>query len=337
MSAARVRLLGTDHPDSLSTRLEQGLVFKSLKRDEEAESVFTSALEGMRRTHGPRNPVTLTCASLLASIYLEQHRHDEAEALLSSIIGPMLDVLGEHHTEYRAAQYNLAAVVLARGDKIRALALLEQFPGGPPTDPSVDLLFKVLWNDPRMYAISNRVHLADPQRRMIQESEFNRLWYRERLDEAEKVITDLVHANRANLGLEHPETERATLNLVGLYSVQGGCDEARPLLEKMLDRQRSRLGAGSFEESETLWWLAHCEIADDRISEATALMDRVRTMKLRHGGPHSPTYLMAEAEYKALTGDLEGALDVARSLVFDREYFVRWNVAFKRFENDPAK
>ena len=332
VAASRGRVLGPDHPNSLSTRLEQGFVLKMAKRNDEAEGTFASVLEGMRRLHGETNPITLICAGFLASIYLEQQRHDEVEALLSPIVGTMREMLGEHHVEYRAAQYNLAAAALAAGDEDRALALLEQLPGGPPTDPGVDPHFKALWDDPRLDAIAHRVQLALPYPRERHRLEIERLWTLGRLDEAERMATELFHANRVNLGIDHPETENATASLSWLYIEQGRCDQARPLLEKELDRQRSRLGAGTWQESDTLQYLSYCEIADGRISEATALLARARVI------PRDTIAMQRiEAEYRALIGDLDGALKYARLTIQDSSFesWLRGNLAFRRYANDP--
>src|SRR5205085_11695717 len=57
--AIRRRVLGDDHPDTLTSLNNYGSVLEKLGRDSEAESVYKQALERRRRLLGEDNPKTL--------------------------------------------------------------------------------------------------------------------------------------------------------------------------------------------------------------------------------------------------------------------------------------
>ena len=62
------RTLGRDHPDTLTSVSNLGLLLHSQGKIDLAETYFRRALEGCERTLGPDHPDTLTSASNLKAL-----------------------------------------------------------------------------------------------------------------------------------------------------------------------------------------------------------------------------------------------------------------------------
>jgi len=80
--AGQHRVLGNDHHrDTLISMEAVAEVLKAQGKNSEAELLFRECLEVSRRTLGPQRPGTLASLSTLATLFCEEGKLAEAEAL----------------------------------------------------------------------------------------------------------------------------------------------------------------------------------------------------------------------------------------------------------------
>ena len=79
---ARTRVLGEEHPQTLTAMHNVANNYSGLKKFAEAEPLFIKALAGRGRVLGAAHPLTTMTVSSLAEMYIKQRRYSEAESLL---------------------------------------------------------------------------------------------------------------------------------------------------------------------------------------------------------------------------------------------------------------
>ena len=92
------------------------ILFRATGRYEEAEPLYTRALELYREVLGERHPGTITSMNNLAALYDATGRYDEAERLYTRALELRREVLGERHPDTITSMYNLAIFWIERGD-----------------------------------------------------------------------------------------------------------------------------------------------------------------------------------------------------------------------------
>jgi hypothetical protein len=91
------RVLGPDHPNTLTSMNNLAAVYANTSRQAEAVPLIESCLEAQKRVLGPDHPETLTSILNLATVNKDQGRHAEAVALNESCLEKMKRVLGPDH------------------------------------------------------------------------------------------------------------------------------------------------------------------------------------------------------------------------------------------------
>jgi hypothetical protein len=77
----RVRILGPDHPDTLGSRNNLAVSYRSMGRHEEALALDEGTVAAYERVLGPDHPDTFTSRRNLASDYRNLGRNEEADAV----------------------------------------------------------------------------------------------------------------------------------------------------------------------------------------------------------------------------------------------------------------
>ncbi|KAJ6012603.1 FabD/lysophospholipase-like protein [Penicillium canescens] len=77
---SREKMLGPEHPHSLTSVSKLGSVLDRQGKYKEAEAMHRWALEGYEKVLGPEHPYTLTSVSNLGSVLYSQGKYDEAKA-----------------------------------------------------------------------------------------------------------------------------------------------------------------------------------------------------------------------------------------------------------------
>ena len=81
--AASERVLGAEHPHTLTSVNNLAGLYRSQARYEEAEPLYLRALAARERVLGAEHPDTLSSVNSLAHLYRSQERFEEAAKLLS--------------------------------------------------------------------------------------------------------------------------------------------------------------------------------------------------------------------------------------------------------------
>jgi DNA-binding SARP family transcriptional activator len=108
--ASSERILGPDHPSSLSVRANLAGVYQELGRHQEAVALLEQTLASSERILGPDHPSSLSVRANLAGVYQELGRHQEAVALLEQTLASSERILGPDHPSTRTVRANLAYV-----------------------------------------------------------------------------------------------------------------------------------------------------------------------------------------------------------------------------------
>ena len=94
--------MGSDHPDTLTTRNNLAGAYRSVGRFGEAIELFERVLFERERVLGPDHPDTLTTRNNLAGAYYSVGRFDDAIELFERVLGP-------EHPLTKLVQKNLEA------------------------------------------------------------------------------------------------------------------------------------------------------------------------------------------------------------------------------------
>ena len=122
----RRRVLGEDHPDTLSSMNSLANVYDNQGRYEEAEALHRQTLETRRRVLGEDHPNTLSSMNSLAYVYSRQGHYEEAEALHRQTLETRRRVLGEDHPNTLSTMNNLVNVYKATAEVDKARPLVAE-------------------------------------------------------------------------------------------------------------------------------------------------------------------------------------------------------------------
>jgi tetratricopeptide (TPR) repeat protein len=121
MSGSR-RVLGEEHPETLTSISNVGRVCRSQGRLVEAESFYREALDKRRRVLGDSHPDTLTSCSNLGSVLQAEGKLREAEDLVREAVDKSEVALGKEHPDTLTSINNLGSLLQAQGRLAEAKA-----------------------------------------------------------------------------------------------------------------------------------------------------------------------------------------------------------------------
>ena len=133
MAHAQTLSLGADHPDTLISKNGLAVVYKGMKRYEEAEGLLLEVVEARTAKLGVDHPDTLTGKNNLALLYQAQNRYDLAEPLFREVVDGSRRKLGPTHPDTQQRIRNLILCYEQIGQPARAAELRgepEQVPQG---------------------------------------------------------------------------------------------------------------------------------------------------------------------------------------------------------------
>src|SRR5437764_1434350 len=91
------KVLGPEHPDTLTSVSKLGSVLESQGKYEKAEVIHRRALEGYEKVLGPEHPHTLASVNNLGWMLESQGKYEEAEAMHRRALEGYEKVLGPEH------------------------------------------------------------------------------------------------------------------------------------------------------------------------------------------------------------------------------------------------
>jgi tetratricopeptide (TPR) repeat protein len=119
----REKVLGLEHPHTLTSVSNLGSVLESQGKYEEAEAMHRQALKGREKVLGPEHPHTLTSVSNLGLVLKSQGKYKEAEAMHRRDLEGPEKVLGPEHPDTLTSVSNLGSVLKSQGKYEEAEAM----------------------------------------------------------------------------------------------------------------------------------------------------------------------------------------------------------------------
>jgi tetratricopeptide (TPR) repeat protein len=112
---ARERVLGAEHPDTLSSVNNLACLLYRQGKYDEAEPLYRRALQTFERVLGAEHPNTLTSVNNLAFLLESQGKYEEAEPLYRRALEASKQVLGAEHPDTLISVNNLAELLRSQG------------------------------------------------------------------------------------------------------------------------------------------------------------------------------------------------------------------------------
>ncbi len=216
----RRRVLGDDHPDTLSSINKMGFLTEEQGKPAEAERYYRQALEGRRRVLGADHRDTLVSICSMGTILQSQGKVAEAEPYYREALEGRRRVLGDDHRDALASIGNMGFLLQSQG----RLAEAE-----PYYRAAMEGFRRVLGerHPQTLLAVGNMGGL---------------LQYQGKLTEAEPYFRAALEGHRRVYGDTHPDTLRAVNNMGTILQSQGKFAEAEPYYREALEGRRTHLG-----------------------------------------------------------------------------------------------
>ena len=214
----RKKLLGAEHPDTLTSMANLASTYMNQGRWSEAEQLDIQVMDTRKKILGAEHPHTLTSMANLASTYWNQGRWNEAEQLGIQVIDMTKKILGAEHPDTLTSMANLASTYRNQGRWSEAEQLEIQV---------MDTRKKILGAE-HPHTLTSMANLASTYRNQG------------RWNEAEQLQIQVMDMRKKILGTEHPHTLTSMANLASTYRNQGRWNEAEKLeLEVMNIKARN--------------------------------------------------------------------------------------------------
>ncbi|KAI4276581.1 MAG: hypothetical protein L6R38_005626 [Xanthoria sp. 2 TBL-2021] len=221
----RTRLLGKEHPSTLTSIANLASTYRNQGRWKEAEELEVQVIETSARVFGEENLSTLTSIANLASTYWNQGRWKEAEELEVQVIRIRKRVLGEKHPDTLTSIANLALTYWNQGRWKEA----------------EELGVQVIQTRKRVLGKEHPDTLTSMGNQALT------YWNQGRWKEAEELEVQVMETSTRVLGEEHPFTLISMANLACTWRSQNRIEEAISMMEKCFELQRRILGPDHFD------------------------------------------------------------------------------------------
>jgi tetratricopeptide (TPR) repeat protein len=268
-SEARCRLLGPEHPATLTSMNNLAENLRAMGGHPAARALEEQVLEARRRVLGPKHPATLTSMNNLAATLGAMGDDPAARALHEQVLEARRRVLGPEHPATLTSMNNLALTLSAMGDYAGARALQEQV---------LAALRRVLGPEhPNTLASMN--NLAETLRAMGDHAG------------ARALQEQLLEARSRVLGPEHPETLVSMGNLASTLGSMGDHAGAQKLQEQVLEAHRRVLGPEHPDTLTSMNNLASTLWSMGDHAGARTIEEQVLEIRRRVLGPEHPDTL----------------------------------------------
>ena len=211
--ADRIRVLGPDHPDTLSSRNNLAYAYISVGRLADAIALYEQTDADSVRVLGPDHPDTFVSRNNLAFVYELVGRFDEAITLRRQTLDDCVRIFGEEHAETLASRSYLARAFRAAGRLDEAIPLYEEV---------LAERMRILGADHPDTLIS-RYNLA------------HAYWEAGRLGKAITLFEEVLADQLRVLGPNHPYTVASRCFLARAYREAGRVDDATAVLNPPTD------------------------------------------------------------------------------------------------------
>ena len=217
---ARERLLGPEHPDTLTTVGNLGGLYRRKGDYGQAEIYYKSCLEASERLWGPEHPSTLTTIGSLAGLFQDKGDYEQAEAYYTRCLEARERLLGPEHPSTLTTVGNLGLLYSDKGDYEQAEAYYMR-----DLEASEWLLGP---EHPKTLTTVGNLASLFPDKGDY--------------EQAEAYYTRCLEASERLLGPEHPSTLTSVNNLAGLYQLKGDYGQAETYYKRCLEARERLLG-----------------------------------------------------------------------------------------------
>ena len=296
-----IRIVGVEHPTTLSLRHSLGIAYRLAWRTAEAMTILIELLDDRERILGTEHRETLSTLHSVADVHLQDGRIDEAVAILTGVCADRERILGAEHRDTLRSRRSLGAAYREAGRISEAITILEPLRGeyerllGP--------------EDSTTLSLANEVALA----------------YRQagRIDEAIAILEAIAAAHERTLGPTHRLTFAVRSNLGALYSDAGRFDDAIAIIEALLSDGGPREPADDSSFMSNSLATAYLEVG--RTDEAITILEPLLADVQRVQGPVAPATLVVRnnlASAYLLAGRTAGGIGTFEALIADAQR--RW-------------
>jgi tetratricopeptide (TPR) repeat protein len=258
----RKRVLGEEHPATLTSMHNLALTYGDQGRWKEAEELQVQVIEIKKRVLGEEHPDTLASINNLALTYRDQGRWKEAEELHVQALEIEKRVLGEEHPNTLTSMNNLASTYSDQGRwkeaeelQLQVLEIEKRVLGEehPNTLTSMHNL-AITYGDQGRWKEAEELHVQalEIEKRVLGEEHPGTLTSMNNLastygdqgrwKEAEELQVQALEIEKRVLGEEHPGTLTSITNLASTYRDQGRWKEAEELEVQALEIEKRVLG-----------------------------------------------------------------------------------------------
>ncbi len=226
--ALRRENLGDEHPDTLRSVGNLGVLWGELRRDEQAEALLREALESLRDLHGGDHPETLLALHRLGSFLIRRHAAEAADPYLREALQGRARALGPDARQTLATAAELAFALWQQGQMEEAEQRFRS---------TLETCRRVLGNDDRQ-----TVGLIFQLASFLGDRAARNPGHPDGFLETEALLEEALESNRKVLGDTHADTLE-TIQLLGMTRMmRGDLDEAARLMSEALDGMRQTLG-----------------------------------------------------------------------------------------------
>jgi tetratricopeptide (TPR) repeat protein len=214
------KVLGLEHPDTLTSMNKLAVLYKSKGKYEAAEPLYKETLQLRKKVLDLEHPNTLTSMNNLALLYKSQGKYEAAESFYKETLQLRKKVLGLKHPDTLGSMNNLAVLYQSQGKYEAAESLYKE---------ALQLRKKVLGleHPDTLTSMNNLALLYQSQGKY---------------EAAESLYKEALQLSKKVLGLEHPNTLTSMNNLALLYKSQGKYEAAEPLYKETLQLSKKVLG-----------------------------------------------------------------------------------------------
>ena len=292
------RLLGPDHPDTLTSRNNLAGAYRLAGDLGRAIPLYQQTLDDHVRVLGPDHPNTLTSRNNLAGAYRSAGDLGRAIPLFQQTLDDHVRVLGPDHPNTLTSRNDLAGAYESAGDLGRAIPLFQQ---------TVDDHVRVL-GPHHPDTLTSRNNLAYSYGSAGDLGRAIPLY--------QQTVDDFLHV----LGPEHPDTLTSRNNLAYAYESAGDLGRAIPLFQQTLDDRLRVLGPDHPNTLNSRNNLAQAYESAGDLSRAIPLFQQTLDDRLRLLGPDHPDTLNSRnnlAHAYGSTGDLSRAIPLYQQALDD--------------------
>ncbi|KAI2618440.1 hypothetical protein GGR54DRAFT_605477 [Hypoxylon sp. NC1633] len=208
----RMNTLGKEHPDTLISMNNLGIVLHNQGKYEEAVQIYRETLELMEQVLGKEDPITLANMNNLGSVLRSQGKYEEAEQIYRETLELMEQVLGKEDPITLQSMNNLGSVLSDQEKHEEAEQILREI---------LELREQVLGKEhPDTFKSMKNLGFV-----LSQQGKY---------EEAQQIYRETLELMKQVLGKEHPNTLQSMNNL-GFVLQQGKYKKVEQIHREILE------------------------------------------------------------------------------------------------------